>query len=304
MVGTEMKEYIFPNDITFECFGPLLAPNVLDCSVCQFSHLYPLPDPAAVDRYYEGDYFYSGSDPHSPSDWFEKERHEYEAGLWDSYFSYLASFLEKGKPIVDVGAGCGWFIGWLYERGDYNKVGIVGIEPSKQARDFSPYRGLFHPNLDILKAYRPSNIVLMLTLEHILDPESFLREQIVPYLGGRLIVVVPREFSLLQQFVGLRYPDKRHWFVSQVHCNYFTKTSLKSLLERVGLSVTHTGATFPTEIWPLIGRNHIGNDEQGRRNHLWRLQLERRWPGVFKVYGWLGRWLGIGREIVMVGEKQ
>lgn len=285
--------------------GIYLADHVIDCSVCQFAHLYPLPDPATVDRYYEGDYFYAGDNPHSPPDWFEKERAEYEAGLWDSYFSYLAGFLMKGKPVVDIGAGCGWFIGWLYERGEYHNAGIVGIEPSKQARDFSPYAGLFHPNLDILRAYRPSNIILMLTLEHILDPESFLCEQIIPYLGGRLVVVVPNEFNPLQRWVNLwSGPDKWDWFVSRVHVNYFTPASLRGLLERCGLKVVSESSTCPVELAIAFGYDYRGDDARGRRMHLTRLKLEKKFgTKMFFMYRLLYRLFGIGREIVMVATK-
>ena len=280
-------------------YGHYVTPKVLQCVPCGFAHLDPLPDPKTVDRYYSGDYFYAGDSPHSPPDWLEKERREYNAGLWDAYYSYLANQLDPSKPVIDIGCGSGLFLDYLYKHG-WSQWQLYGVEPSATARRYSP---IGHRLYDLLNSETlKGNVVLSLVLEHIPDPARFLEEEVLPHLDGRLVVVVPSEFNLLQRLVGLRYPDKKYWFVSQVHCNYFTKTSLKSLLERVGLRVTYSGATFPTEIWPLIGRNHIGDEEMGRRNHLWRLKLEKRWPGVFRVYGWLGR-LGVGREIVMVGEK-
>jgi SAM-dependent methyltransferase len=294
--------------------GLYITDNLINCISCGFAHLYPLPDAKAVDRYYGGDYFYS---QHSPQDWFSKEKAEYDAGLWDAYYSYLAGLLDPNKPVIDIGCGSGLFLDYLCKHG-WSQWQLYGIEPSRTARNASPighrlFKELAKEELVVslrygeaqYKAYGAikGNVVLSLVLEHIPDPARFLEEDVLPHLDGRLVVVVPSEFNLLQRLVGLRYPDKKYWFVSRVHCNYLTRTSLKSLLERVGLRVVHTGATFPTEIWPLIGRNHIGNDELGRRNHLWRLELERRWPGIFRLYGWLGRWFNVGREIVMVAEK-
>lgn len=286
--------------------GPYLTADIVDCRACGFAHLYPLPDEATVTRYYEGDYFYTGAAPHSPPDWFAKEQGENEAGLWDAYYSYLADQLDPARPVIDWGCGCGWFLNYLIKKRGFSQWQVYGVEPSKTARAFSPVSHRLYASAMDSKGGRglvKGNVVLVLTLEHILNPEQFLRDAILPHLAGRLVVVVPNEFNPLQSVVGWRYPDKKHWFVSPVHLNYFNKASLKALLERVGLSVTHTGATFPMEVWPLVGRNHLGNDLQGRANHLWRLEMETRWPGVFRLYGWLNRWFGVGREIVMVGEK-
>lgn len=304
--------YIFPNDFTMECFGTLLASNVLDCSVCQFAHLYPLPDPAAVGRYYEGDYFYGS---HSPSDWFAKERREYEGGLWDAYYSYLASLLDPDRPVIDYGCGSGLFLDYLWRHG-WSQWMLYGIEPSKVAREASPIgHRLFKEAPNPLKftttiidgyGYKTlkGNIILSLVLEHIPDPARFLQEDVLLHLDGRLVVVVPNEWNPLQRLAGLRRPKMRHWFVSQVHTNYFEPRTLRGLLERSGLKVVKQGATFPMELFLLMpNRDHRGRDDVGRQNHLWRLRLERRWPGVFRLYGWLGRRLGWGREIIMVATK-
>lgn len=280
--------------------GPYLADNLIRCSRCGFVHLYPLPDPKTVDRYYVGDYFYSGSTPHSPPDWLEKERREYDYGLWDAYYSYLASLLDPNKPVIDYGCGAGWFLDYLWTHG-YSQWQLYGVEPSVSARRVSPIRHRLYNKLD---SRIKGNVVLSLVLEHIPDPERFLREDVLPYLDGRLVVVVPNEFNSIQGLVN-RYskPSKKNWFVSPVHVNYFEPKTLRGLLERVGLRVTHTGATFPTELFCLIGRDHRGDDFMGRCNHLWRLKMERKWPEVFGLYGWMGRWLNVGREVVMGGER-
>ena len=56
--------------------------------------LDPYPLRAKVEAYYEDDRFYA---EHSPPDWYEKERQEYEAGLWNTYFTHL---VRLGGPLV------------------------------------------------------------------------------------------------------------------------------------------------------------------------------------------------------------
>lgn len=278
--------------------GPLLHKNVIDCHKCGFAHWHPLPDASTVARYYEEDKFYS---QHSPPGWFLKEREEYEAGLWDSYYDYLAGFLSRSRYVFDIGAGCGWMVTYLGMKKGFT---AFGLEPSFSARAFLPNQNDMFMDWEQFTRRYPGavpkgNIVLMLTLEHILDPETWLREEVLPHLDGRLIVVVPNEFNPLQKALGTTH------FISPVHLNYFTPKTLRGLLERLGLTVVAEGATFPMEIFSFIGRNHIGNDEMGRRNHLLRLKLEKA-LGVraFKLYRILYKFFGVGREIIMVAERR
>lgn len=282
--------------------GQQIHKNILNCSTCGFVHWHPLPDASAITKLYEGDNFYAGDKPHSPPDWFLKEREEYMGRYWDSYFSYLASFLDRNKPVIDIGAGAGWFVHWcLWRWVDSPLDNACGVEPSRIAREFSPVTHRLIPNMDFSKDLS-GNIVLMLTLEHILDPETWLREEVLPHLDGRLIVVVPNEFSPLQ---GLAGGKANPWFVSKVHLNYFTPKTLRGLLERLGLVVVHESGTFPTELAILLGYDYRGNNLRGRRVHNFRLRLERRFPGVFRwLYAPLYKYLHWGREIIMVAEKR
>lgn len=269
--------------------GKQIHKNLLNCHQCGFVHWHPLPDASTVANLYEGDNFYSGEAPHSPPDWFKKEEWEHSQGYWQAYYDYLISFLRPYTPTIDIGAGSGWFV----KRCPY----ALGVELSVTARRWSPVPDDMVASLSELREGK-GNIVLMLTLEHILDPETWLREEVLPHLDGRLIVVVPSEMNPLQRTL------KSWHFVSPVHLNYFTPDTLKAMMERLGLKVVHLGGTFPTEIWPLIGLDHRKDPAIGRKTHLWRLKLEKRFPWLFHVYGWLMRRWGIGREIIMVAERK
>lgn len=255
-----------------------------------YAHLFPLPDQSTVEAYYNDDQFYS---QHSPPDWFVKESEENYRGLWDSYYRYLYNIAKEGR-VLDWGCGAGWWLKWLYEHTDCNHF---GIEPSAMARDIAQAPHIYATEDGLRGKF--DVISLQLVLEHIVNPVEFL-ERISKYLapGGRLLITVPNEFNPLQRRIGY------YGFISPVHVNYFTPVGLRSVLRQAGFKVIYEGATFPMEIFVLLGLNYIGNDILGRKCHNIRLKIEKigGWR-IFKLYKWLyGRW-GIGRELVFIVER-
>lgn len=276
--------------------GPVLYGSVIHCHLCGFAHVYPLPDD--VESYYEEDQFYT---THSPSDWFEKERREFEERLWTAAFDYQISLLSEngalGQSLIDWGAGTGLFLVHWLSRGGFG----FGIEPSASARDASSVSSILYPMIeDRENRWNYRHARSSLVLEHVRNPmeevkkmASFMRDD------GRLMVIVPNDFSPLQSLLNT------HHFVSKVHLNYFTPATLRSLLHRAGLKVIYETATFPTEAWILMGLDHRGNDRLGRRLHNWRLRFERRFGSLaFWWYKKLYDRLGWGRELIFVAERE
>jgi len=273
-------------------YGPPIAKKgkliVINCRECKYAHLYPLPDPIATARHYaEYDAEYSTPDGAA---WLDKEKAEHEDGLWNSAYRWQASLLNEGA-LLDVGAGAGWFVRWW----DKNVCpAAYGVEPSKICRDIGPSMlSTFEQAQNVLADVPLANIRLSLVLEHILDPETLLR-QYVELLrpGGRVMVIVPNEFNPLQMRAARKRGD---WFVSRKHINYFTGPTLAKLFNRVGLRVRYLGATCPTEFWPV---------RRGSQFHRGRLRFEKLvGPVAFRWYTRLYHSRGWGREIVIVGEK-
>ncbi len=265
-----------------------------------YARLDPLPDAGAVAAYYEDDQFY---EDHSPPDWLEKEQREYEAGLWDSYFEYLARVMRATdfNYMLDWGCGGGWFCRFWASR--FEDV-VMGLEPSARAREVfnrhnlpacleseAPLVGGYDSKIDMIS--------LQFVLEHTVEPVELLRNVrrfLKPW--GRLLVTVPNDFNPLQKRVNY------YGFISPVHVNYFTPATLRGVMEKAGFRIVHTGATFPMELFLLLGVDYRENDVLGRRCHEFRLRLEKvlGWR-VFGLYGWLLRKWGWGREIICVGEK-
>lgn len=271
-----------------------------------YAHLHPLPDSDDIEAYYSDDQFYT---THSPPDWLEKERREYQAGLWHSCFRYLYELVKELKErtdlfggkyymppsILDWGCGAGWWLDWLYKNASRNHF---GIEPSSMARAIRQAPYIYESPNDFIG--RQFDVIsLQLVLEHIAEPVGFLRsldQWLTP--GGKLLITVPNDFNPLQRRIGY------YGFISKVHTNYFTPESLRHVLTEAGYRVCFQGATFPMELFVLMGWNYIGNDKLGRRCHRIRLRLERLFGWrIYKLYKRLyDRW-GIGRELIVVAER-
>ncbi len=285
---------------------PQILVSVIHCSTCQFAHLKVLPTPSMVQNLYQNDRFYK---VYAPSDWLEKETREHKAGLWNPYYDYQLSLLPQPmylRPFItllDIGTGAGWFV----ERARNRPQGYLayGVEPSEQARNILKLSTVYPDIASIPNYLREFDIVhASLILEHLLDPEAALKEWgklLKP--GGKLMVVVPNDFSPLQK----RAHDeegKPYWFISPVHINYFNRLTLTNLLKCCGFSVAYETATFPMELFLFLGMNYIGNDAVGRRCHNIRLQFERIFKHhAFDLYKKLYDRFGWGRELVFVAVK-
>lgn len=274
--------------------GQMVAKNVLHCFECGFAHLYPYPTEDTVKAYYADDQFYQ---QHSPLDWFIKEQQEQMRGDWIPYYDHIAGLLNQDKPVIDIGCGAGWLISYL--RLIYG-LDVYGVEPSAMARQFSPVRDCILPDVSRL-GRRKGNVILALTLEHIVNPLKFLQTEVIPHLDGRLIVVVPNEFNLLQRQVN--QPPHKDWFVAPVHVNYFNPASLRELIEAAGLTVVSEGSTFPMEAFIRLGLDYRGNDQMGRKCHRGRLFFESLLgKRAYWIYQRLYQRWHIGRELIMVGD--
>lgn len=283
------------------CWGRTLATKnglrVIDCIVCNHAHLDPIPDESKIEKYYKDDRFYT---EHSPPEWFDKEIAEFNAGLWNAAYDYQLSLLPS-YPILDVGCGIGGFLARAYAQGVFG----IGVEPSKIALE-----KMLHSNNMVFRDMDAANLVfgldeitmnvrMALVLEHIPEPVKFL-ESYAKNLKekGRMMIVVPNEFSPLQKRVG------GDWFVSKVHINYFTPTGLRNAMKEAGMKVVHETATFPMELFILAGMDYRKNDKLGKKLHAARLRFERTFgKNAFRLYNHLYKKYGWGRELIFVGSK-
>lgn len=282
--------------------------DVIECGACEFKHLVPIPTDEELAEAYESEY-YAEEKPH----YFD--RHREDLDWWNLAYGDRYDALEEHlgpdrRTLLDIGSGPGFFLLHGKERGWQ----VRGIEPSGQAAAHS--RGL---GLEVENAFYSSDTATGLgrydainmseVLEHIPDPAAFL-SLIHDHLEdeGLLCVVVPNDFNPFQ--VVLRDSmDFEPWWVGPHHVNYFDFESLTGLFERSGFEVVHTEATFPIDLFLLMGDNYIGNDDVGRIAHGRRKTFESNLAAGGRndlkrdLYRRLAE-MGLGREIVLVGRKQ
>ena len=156
----------------------------------------------------------------------------------------------------------------------------------------------------------PFDVVYMSeVLEHIPNPmEMLVLSQSLLKSGGLLCVIVPNDYNPIQEALRTVCDFPSWWVAPPHHINYFNVSSIKALVEEAGTRIVLTEATFPIDLFLLMGDNYVGNDELGRECHgkRKRLEINLEKAGLAGVKRSLYESLaehGIGREIQVIGQK-
>ena len=242
----------------------------------------PTPTPQEIASYYAQEFYASSYQGLNDSGLraIERDREFYEA----HYGDILDSILELGgKPagglsLLDV--GCGWCQALAYWQG----LGVAGhgFDPAPEGIAHGAKLGLDvrQAGMDRMDVFgrRFDAVTLMNVLEHLADPEAVVREirQDVIRPGGVLVVDVPNEFNTFQVAGQAVHGLPEWWVAPPAHLNYFNGTTLTALLEANGFSVRILEASFPLEMFLLMGDKYVGDAELGRACHLRRVAFEAR----------------------------
>lgn len=276
--------------------------SILDCKKCGFAHVMPLPNGDELQEFYKKEFY----DTEKP-DYFKyaEEDMEWWMATYDRYFD-LFEIHTKGRRILDIGSGPGYFLDAGMKRG----WETLGFEPSITAARYAAERGHTIVN-DIFSLDKASQyglfdaVMVSLVLEHVPDPARFIEEakrMLVP--GGLLCVIVPNDYNPLQKLLRFRAGFKPWWVVPTHHLNYFTIESLTKLLASRGLAQLHVEASYPMEMFLLSGRNYVENPDIGRACHKERKAMEMAFfsgnkPLLQRMYtAWANE--GIGREAIVI----
>jgi SAM-dependent methyltransferase len=292
--------------------GPVVSTvgefDVIECVACGFKHAVPLPDPAELERIYREEYF-SETKP----GYFD--RHRADAEWWslvhgDRYETFEELLPATRRRLLDVGSGPGLFL----EEGARRGWTSIGVEPSRQAAAYARsngatiLEGLFLP--ETVADLEPVDVVhLSEVIEHVADPAAVLslaHDVLEP--DGLLCISTPNDFSPFQLAAREVEELPEWWVVPPHHLNYFDFDSLAGLMRRCGFEACIREATFPIDLFLLMGDRYVGDDELGRACHAKRkrleLGLERAGFGDLRrrLYRSLAD-LGIGREVVLVARR-
>mgnify|MGYP001558721947 CR=1 FL=1 len=278
--------------------------DVIECQACGFRHIVPIPTPEELERVYREEY-YALEKP------LYLERHREDLDWWNLVYGERYDTFERHlsadrRRILDVGSGPGFFL----LHGKLRGWQTLGMEPSRQAAAHA--RGL---GVEIVEDFlTPENagrlgrfdaVHMSEVLEHIPDPRKLL-ETVAGLLapGGLVCVVVPNDYNPFQQVLRTACGYRPWWVAPPHHVNYFDFESAGRLLEACGFRVLLREATFPIDIFLLMGDNYVGNDALGRQCHGKRKALEENLAkagqtGVKRsLYQALAR-SGLGREAVL-----
>jgi len=206
------------------------------CAQCGLVMQIPLPDEDKSKAIYDkgASYF---RDRRKAVDYIKGETWlKKTASFYISIISqYIKEFNQKKLDILDVGCGTGVLVKAFVDMGH----NAQGVELSKWASDFGKKRykvEIIQGNIEKLNLPLSSYdiITAMHVVEHLRKPQETLR-YLVEHLkeGGYLVLATPNSACLTARLV------KQYWryYIPDEHLFLFSPTSLKLLVERVGLRV-------------------------------------------------------------------
>ena len=270
--------------------GETLRYRVVACDGCGFVFADGIPSPEEYQRYYAGNqrYTYEGS-KNVPRGL--RQTHEGIFRAVDSFLRARAGGGDRlGLTVLDMGCATGHLLSFFKENGYRH---LTGVDPAPECREIASRLYGIDVETSPLQEYRRTGwglVVLSSVLEHLPDLARSVRHiagLVAP--GGRVAVQVPDAASF---GVNLREPFLEF---SLEHINYFTRGSLRNVMEPAGFAERHhqvdlldnQGTTFPalTTVWERTGvAGRVTADPVGReavtryvaRSRLVQATLEER----------------------------
>lgn len=292
--------------------------RVIECADCGFIHVDPIPTKDKLLTFYEQRY-YKDVKPFNyeiTPEYKENVLQQVSTNLfYQGIYNHVNKLLPLDRPrtqrMLDIGCGNDLLAKYFSIQG-WN---AEALEPSKDAAKYLREFGLvvheiFAEEINELKLEDISFVNIQFVLEHISDPISLLKEVYdVMTPGGVVRICVPNDFSDGQLAYREYYNEKLRWVVQPDHINYFSFSSLNSLLSKCGFKEVYRTTNFPLEFLLLGGMNYYTDEEQQKKVGPFIQQFEQafakagKWEKLLQLYGALAH-LELGRSVYMFAIKR
>ncbi len=282
--------------------------EIIDCSVCGFRHVIPLPSIESLQETYATEYYRDEKPTYLTH---ASEDYEWSTLAFKDRLDIFESQLPPGRrKLLDVGSGPGLFLKYAADRA----WDVHGVEPSAQAAQHTRDLGLavtqtfFGPesaaDLGTYDVVHMNNM-----LEHVPNPRELMSTAADLLADNGLICVcVPNDYNPLQEVLRENAGLAPWWVVPSHHLNYFNFDTLTGLIQTNGFEVIRQTTSFPMELFLLMGDRYVGDETLGRACHtkrkLFDMTLEQAGQGNLRraLYETFSK-LGLGREAIVIGKK-
>lgn len=275
-----------------------------------YLRIEPLPSQEEVNRYYQEEFYANNSTGFNDSSLdVQEEEAFFLSQRWENLYLKCQEYFKimEGKSVFDIGFGYAQALSYFQSKG----LEVSGLEPSEEAVAYARSKGLnvFQSKIEdfyYIGKGKYDIVLLLNVLEHLRKPIDVLkniREKILKR-NGILIIDVPNEFNTFQIIANKEYNLNEWWVCPPNHINYFSFETLKEILEKSGYEIYYTEASFPLEIFMLMGEVYVGNEKLGKECHKRRVKFEYlmkkhgKQELLSKLYVFLAE-LGIGRQVLM-----
>ncbi len=283
--------------------------RVVECAACGFAHLDPKPESKTLASFYE-DTFYDEANP----DYLAKT--EREIAYWNRVVfaakeKNLRNFLGASGWILDIGCCGGFLLRYFADHG----WEVLGLEPGRSAYAWACKKSRIPAVQDFFERVPEEElgtfdaVHLAFVMEHVSEPKAFIAKiHRVLKPGGVVCIEVPNDFNALQGVVTSVLAKEAYWVCAPDHINYFSFESMEKLLINGGFTILRRDATFPLELFLLMGDDYVGNENIGLACHERRMRMEERLHDggaadlLKNLYADLAQ-RGLGREMILYARK-
>ncbi len=240
------------------------------------------PSIKELEEYYNKKYYQNARGSYELS--YSNEEISYFLNKINEKVHVISKFKEIKKEIsvIDIGCGEGWVLRYFNQLGikatglDYSSFGVEKF--NSDYLDLVLVGDVYKNIENLLIENKRFDIVwLDNVLEHVLDPLDLLWKcKRIMKNGGILMVEVPNDFSVLQNYLLENgHIDNEYWVAYPDHLSYFNKEGLLALANEAKLKPVFVMGDFPIDINLLNQNTNYNRDKtKGKSCYQSRLRFE------------------------------